>query len=168
MVMTVLVAEKDGPMSEVPEVSSLRRLNFGDAAEAGLTLIELLVVLLIISVLLAIVIPTFTKTTETAQSTFAPANLLYTTNSQSHFGTCGETALSSATAVHTGSRSVRGIRSAKAHAVSTSSNGATNRLVPAVVSPLTTNCWITVYQKATQPTRASDSSDTSLATGTYF
>ena len=56
-------------MPEVPEVSSLRRLSFEDAAEAGLTLIELLVVLLIISILLAIVIPTFTKRTETAQST---------------------------------------------------------------------------------------------------
>jgi type II secretory pathway pseudopilin PulG len=126
------------------------------------------VVLLIISILLAIVIPTFTKTTETAQSTLAPANLLYTTNYQSHFGICGETALSTITAIHTGLTFVSGMWSAKANAVSIDSSGATNRLVPAVVSPLTTDCWTTVYRKAVQSTGANDAGNTSLATGTYY
>ena len=155
-------------MSEVPEIPSLRRLSLEDATEAGLTLVELLVVLLIIGILLAIVIPTCTKTTETAQSTLAPANLLYTTNNQSRFATCGETALSTITAIHTGLMFVGGVRSAEANAVSINSRGATNRLVPAVVSPLTTDCWITVYRKAVRPARANDARNTSLGTGSYF
>jgi prepilin-type N-terminal cleavage/methylation domain-containing protein len=128
-------------MSEAPERLRFRRLRFGEAAEAGFTLIELLVVLLIIGTLLAIVIPTFLTTAKTANNTAAPANLLYTSGNQSHFGVCGATGVSTITAIDTGLTFVTGKGSTKENTVSINSSGAAGRH-----SPGTTDCWITVYR----------------------
>ena len=139
-------SREDGPMSEAPERLRFRRLRFGEAAEAGFTLIELLVVLLIIGTLLAIVIPTFLTTAKTANNTAAPANLLYTSGNQSHFGVCGATGVSTITAIDTGLTFVTGKGSTKENTVSINSSGAAGRR-----SPGTTDCWITVYRM--QPSR---------------
>ena len=52
-----------------------RKIETGEAADAGFTLIELMVVLLIIAILLAIAIPTFLGVSGSANDRAAQSNL---------------------------------------------------------------------------------------------
>jgi prepilin-type N-terminal cleavage/methylation domain-containing protein len=155
-------------MSDVLERLRFRGLRFEEAAEAGFTLVELIVVVLVIGVLLAIVVPSFLSPPKTAISTAAPANLLYTNDNQSQFGVCGSTAVSTTTSTDKGLTLVSGRRSTKASTVSINPSGAHGQPVPAISSLGATDCRITIYQKAMQPTRANSAGTTNLATGTYY
>jgi prepilin-type N-terminal cleavage/methylation domain-containing protein len=149
-------------MSKVPERLRVRRLGSEDSAEAGLTLIELLVVLLIISILLAMVIPTFLSTAKTANGAAAPANLLYPNSRQSHLGACGGTGVSAITAIDTGLKLLSATGSTKATNVSINFSGTAGWRVPAF-SPGTTDCPVTVERTTSHATVGKVAGNTNLA-----
>src|SRR5580700_4939318 len=61
--------------STLTRLREARKIETGEAADAGFTLIELMVVLLIIAILLAIAIPTFLGVSGSANDRAAQSNL---------------------------------------------------------------------------------------------